>query len=133
MITIGEIAKKANVSRYTASKVLNGDTTVRADTRRKIADICKELGYIPNLNAVNLVRRKSTLVGLIVPYITDGFYSSLIEKIEQRIQDAGYMLIYRSSYNNAEIERNTIRQFLSCLGIDHVKHDVVRRQGGDPA
>jgi len=113
MITIGEIAKRANVSRYTASKVLNGDTTVRADTRRKIADICKELGYIPNLNAVNLVRRKSTLVGLIVPYITDGFYSSLIEKIEQRIQDAGYMLIYRSSYNNAEIERNTIRQFLS--------------------
>ena len=113
MVTIDQIAKLANVSRYTASKVLNGNMTVRPATREKILSICKKLGYIPNLNAVNLVRRKSTLIGLIVPYITDGFYSSLIEKLEQRIQSEGYMLIYKSSYNQAETERSTIRQFLS--------------------
>ena len=113
MVTIGEIAKQADVSRYTASKVLNGDTTVRAATREKIFAICDALGYVPNLNAVHLVRRESTLIGLIVPYITDGFYSSLIEKLERRIQAERHMLIYRSSYNDAELERNAIRQFLS--------------------
>ena len=113
MVTIEQIAKQAKVSRYTASKVLNGNTSVRAETRSKIFAICKQLGYIPNLNAVNLVRRKSTLIGLIVPYITDGFYSSLIEKLEHRIQSEGYMLIYKSSYNDPEIECKTIRQFLS--------------------
>ena len=113
MVTIEEIAKRAKVSRYTVSKVLNGNITVRPQTRTRIMAICKELGYIPNLNALNLVRRKSSLIGLIVPYITDGFYSSLIEKIERRVQKAGYMLIYRSSYNDPEIERDTIRQFLS--------------------
>ena len=113
MVTIEQIAKQAKLSRYTVSKVLNGNPSVRAETREKIFAICKKLGYIPNLNAVNLVRRKSTLIGLIVPYITDGFYSSLIEILEQRIQSEGYMLIYKSSYNNSEIERNTIRQFLS--------------------
>lgn len=113
MITIEEIARLAKVSRYTASKVLNGDTTVRAKTREKIFSICKDRGYVPNLNAVNLVRRKSTLIGLIVPYITDGFYSSLIEKIERQVQKENYMLIYRSSYNDSQIESNTIRQFLS--------------------
>jgi len=113
MVTIEQIAKEANVSRYTASKVLNGNTTVRAATREKIFAICKELGYIPNLNAVNLVRRRSCLIGLIVPYITDGFYASLIEKLEHRIQEKGYLLIYKSSYNDAAAERETIRQFLS--------------------
>ena len=113
MVTIEEIAKRAKVSRYTVSKVLNGNITVRPQTRTRIMAICKELGYIPNLNALNLVRRKSSLIGLIVPYITDGFYSSLIEKIERRVQKAGNMLIYRSSYNDPEIERDTIRQFLS--------------------
>ena len=113
MVTIEQIAKEANVSRYTASKVLNGNTTVRAATRKKIFAICKELGYIPNLNAVNLVRRKSNLIGLVVPYITDGFYALLIEKLEQLIQAKGYMLIYKSSYNDAAVEREAIRQFLS--------------------
>lgn len=113
MVTIEQIAKEAKVSRYTASKVLNGNTTVRAGTREKIFAICKKLGYIPNLNAVNLVRRKSSLIGLVVPYITDGFYASLIEKLEQRIHEKGYMLIYKSSYNDAAAEREAIRQFLS--------------------
>ena len=113
MVTIDQIAKEANVSRYTASKVLNGNTTVRAATREKIFTICRKLGYVPNLNAVNLVRRKSTLIGLIVPYITDGFYSTLIEKLEHLIHAEGYMLIYKSSYNEAVTERETIRQFLS--------------------
>lgn len=113
MITIEQIARHAEVSRYTASKVLNGDLTVRKETREKIFAICKELGYIPNLNAVNLVRGKSNLIGMIVPYVTDGFYNSLIENLEHRIQSSGYMLIYKSSYNDAEIETQTIRQFLS--------------------
>ena len=113
MITIGQIAKYAKVSRYTASKVLNGDLSVRKETRDRIFAICKEFGYIPNLNAVNLVRGKSNLIGLIVPYVTDGFYNSMIEVLEHRIQSSGYMLIYKSSYNDAEIERQTIRQFLS--------------------
>ncbi|MBR4665635.1 MAG: LacI family DNA-binding transcriptional regulator [Lentisphaeria bacterium] len=113
MVTIEQIAKTAKVSRYTASKVLNGNTTVRAATRKKILAICKELGYIPNLNAVNLVRRKSSLIGLVVPYITDGFYASLIEKLEQLIQEKAYMLIYKSSYNDAAAEREAVRQFLS--------------------
>ena len=113
MVTIEEIARRAGLSRYTVSKVLNGNNTVRAAAREKVLALCRELGYVPNLNALNLVRKKSSLIGLIVPFITDGFYSSLIEKLEHLVQSHGYMLIYRSSYNNTEIECSTIRQFLS--------------------
>ncbi len=113
MITISQIAKIAKISRYTASKVLNGDTTVRPDTRQKVLSICREHGYVPNLNAVNLVKGQSNLIGLIVPYITDGFYSAMIEILEQIVQQYGYILIYKSSYNNAAIEEQTIRKFLS--------------------
>lgn len=113
MITINQIARIAGVSRYTASKVLNGDLTVRETTRRKVMAICKEFGYVPNLNAVNLVRGQSNLIGLIVPYITDGFYSAMIELLEQRIQQHGYILIYKSSYNDARTEEQIIRKFLA--------------------
>ena len=113
MITISQIAQIARISRYTASKVLNGDQTVRPETRKKVMAICRELGYVPNLNAVNLVKGHSNLIGLIVPYITDGFYSSMIEILERIAQKHGYILIYKSSYNDALIEEQTIRKFLS--------------------
>ena len=113
MITIGQIAKIAKVSRYTASKVLNGDPSVRPSTRQKILTICKEHGYIPNLNAINLVKGRSNIIGLIVPYITDGFYSNIVELLEQQAQRRGYMLICKSSYNQADTEEEIIRKFLA--------------------
>lgn len=113
MVTIEEIAKRANVSRYTASKVLNGDLSVRKSTREKIFFICKECNYIPNLNAVTLVRGESPLLGLILPYISDGFYSRMVEKLEHLAKESSQILIYKCSYNDREKEREAIMEFLS--------------------
>ena len=113
MVTVAEIARAAEVSRYTVSKVLNGDASVKPATRKRIHAICDRLGYIPNRNALGLVRGKTDLIALVVPYVTDQFYSAMIEKLERLAARRGYMLIYKSSYNDSATERKIIRSFLS--------------------
>ncbi|MDD3154945.1 MAG: LacI family DNA-binding transcriptional regulator [Victivallaceae bacterium] len=113
MVTIGEIAAAAGVSRYTASKVLNGEPSVRENTKERVLAVASELGYVPNLNARALVSGRSNLVGLVVPYVTDGFYSQMIEVLEHLAAEAGWMLVYKSTYNDAGAEARVMRSFLS--------------------
>ncbi len=113
MVTLSDIASAAGVSRYTVSKVMNGDASVKAVTRKNVMEICDRLGYVPNHNALGLVRGKTDLVALVVPYITDQFYSAMCEYCERLAAERGFTLIYKSSYNDAATEREIIRSFLS--------------------
>ena len=70
--TIKDISQKAQVSIATVSKVLNGDyNKVSDETKERILKIADELDYRPNLLARNLVRKKSTIIGLIVPDVSN--------------------------------------------------------------
>ncbi|MEK6796128.1 MAG: LacI family DNA-binding transcriptional regulator [Spirochaetota bacterium] len=108
-----EIAQEAGLSRYTVSKILNGDTTVKAASRDAVMAICKRHGYMPNNNAVGLVKGRTNIVAMIVPYITDDFYNEMIELTETLIESKGYRLIYKSSYNDATKEAEIIQSFLA--------------------
>lgn len=113
MVTVSDIAREAGVCRYTVSKVLNGDRTVKDATRKRVKEICKRLGYIPNRNALNLVRGRSNCIALVVPYITDGFYAEMIEHLEKSAVAHGYMLLYQSTYNDPKLEAAAIENLLS--------------------
>lgn len=113
MITMDDIAKEAGLSRYTVSKILNGDTTVKSASRDAVMAICRRHGYMPNDHAVGLVKGRTNIVAMIVPYITDDFYNEMIELTETMIEQKGYRLIYKSSYNNAAKEAEIIRGFLA--------------------
>ena len=80
MITMLDIAKRSGISRYTVSKVLNGNPSVRPATREKVLAACRKYGYIPDSAAVGLVKGHTNLIGVTVPYLTDDFYSEFIEK-----------------------------------------------------
>ncbi len=68
MATIYDIAKKAGVSVATVSRVLNGvDHPVKEETRQKIIDAAKELGYRPNKIAKSLAHRRTYTVALLIP------------------------------------------------------------------
>ena len=113
MVTMDFIAKKAGFSRYTVSRALSGNPKVIPETRRKILAICEEYGYIPNCNAVGLVKGQTNLVGVVMPYITDDFYSEFIELLDYAALGCNYQLIYRSSYNNSATETEVIKNFLA--------------------
>ena len=76
--TIKDISQKAQVSIATVSKVLNGDyNKVSTETKERILKVADELDYRPNLLARNLVRKKSTIIGLIVPDISNPFFAEM--------------------------------------------------------
>lgn len=112
-VTTTQIAAKVGLSRFTVSKILNGDKTVKEKNRKKVLELCDKLGFVLNQNAVGLKTGKNSILALIVPYITDGFYAELIEHMENYAGEKGYILTYKSSYNDAEIEKKVIRTFLS--------------------
>lgn len=109
---MADIAAEAGLSRYTISKILKGDPSVRPRNREKVLRLCEKYGFVPNANAVNLVSGGPSIIGMIVPYITDGFYAELIELAEKYAASRGLSMIYQSSYNDPRIEERIIRSFM---------------------
>ena len=91
MATIYDIAKRAGVSVATVSRVLNGvDHPVKEETRKKIIDAAGELGYRPNKIAKSLAHRRTYTVALLIPSITNNFYTEIAEVIEEKLGKRGY-------------------------------------------
>jgi DNA-binding LacI/PurR family transcriptional regulator len=111
--TMEKIAAEAGLSRYTVSKILNGNMSVKKKNRDLVLSLCEKHGYVPNHYAVSLVRGGSNIIAILVPYITDGFYSEIIETAEKYASAKGFRTVYQSSYNDARIEANILRSFLS--------------------
>jgi len=107
MVTISEVAKKANVSRATVSRYLNNGY-VSKENREKIQKAIDELGYKVNTVAQALSKKSSKTIGLIVPSITNPFFPELARAVESDVSLKGYKLIICNSYGNVEKEENFI-------------------------
>ncbi|WP_312096312.1 LacI family DNA-binding transcriptional regulator [Niallia sp.] len=92
-ITIKDIAKVANVSTATVSRVLNGAGGYNEETKKKILKIAEELGYRRNEMARSLVKKSSNLIGIIMPNVSTIFYADIVNGIEQVAQYHGFSVI----------------------------------------
>lgn len=90
---IKDVAKKAGVSVTTVSRVLNGERYVKDDLKAKVKRAIDELGYAPSHIARSLVRRKTNLIGVIVPDLTSSFYSTILSSIEETASLNDYNLL----------------------------------------
>ncbi|GGG08462.1 putative HTH-type transcriptional repressor ExuR [Paenibacillus albidus] len=96
--TIKDIAKLANVSHTTVSRALNNSPLIKEVTRKKIAEIASQVGYVPNYNAKSLVMQRSYTIGLFFTSIATGtsssFFSDTIRGVNSVI-DVEYNLFIR--------------------------------------
>src|SRR3989339_411300 len=113
MPTMRDIAKQVGVCRYTVSKVLNGDSSVRKDVREHVLAACQALGYVPNPHAVSLVRGHSRAIGMLVSRITDSFYGEVIEAAEKEAKAQDFQLTFACTYNQPDLERDLLQHFHS--------------------
>jgi LacI family transcriptional regulator len=111
MATIKDVAKKANVSVATVSRVINNTGYVNHETRKIVEVAIEELGYVPNELARSLFRKRSNIIGLIVPHISTYFFAELIESLEESIMQHGYKLMIFNSKDDIEIEKKYINVF----------------------
>ncbi|QBR47200.1 catabolite control protein A [Leuconostoc kimchii] len=80
--TIYDVAHRVGVSLATVSRVVNGNNNVRESTKRKVLDAIEELGYHPNAVARGLASKKTTTIGVVMPDVTDMYYSELARGID---------------------------------------------------
>jgi DNA-binding LacI/PurR family transcriptional regulator len=104
MATIKDVAKHANVSIATVSRIINNRGAISNKTRQIVYDSMKALNYQPNEMARALQKQKSNMIGLIVPSIEYAFFSRLIEAIEETCHNNGYKLILCRSGENEDRE-----------------------------
>ena len=111
--TMEEFARAVGLSRPTVSKFFHDPMSVRPKTRARIEAVLQKSGFRPNLFAVNLNRRRSKIIGLIVPDQTDPFYMTLAQRVETEATDAGYLALVLSSNGRPEIEARAIETITS--------------------
>ncbi|WLR53354.1 LacI family DNA-binding transcriptional regulator [Bacillus tianshenii] len=108
MATIRDVAKQAGVSVATVSRVLNNNGYVNAKTREKVMKTIDELEYRPNAVARSLYKKKSKMIGVIVPDITNPFFPELARAIEDVTNKADYTFILCNSDEDVEKEKQYI-------------------------
>lgn len=92
-VTIRDLAKQANVSTATVSRVMNNSGYVSEEVRERVEKVIAELGYLPDTRARELRGKPSKLVALIIPNIKNVFYTTLAEAVETNLRDLGFTMV----------------------------------------
>jgi len=81
MVTLDDVAQKANVSSMTVSRVINNPSCVKQETRERILSIIKQLNYRPNMVAKSLATKRTNIIAYVVADISDPFYNKVSKGI----------------------------------------------------
>lgn len=119
VVTIKDVAKAAGVSLGTASMALNGKEGVHEETRRRVLEVSRALGYRPNQYAKLLISKQTNTAGLIVTDISNPFFGLIIKRVEQELEAQGYGLMLGMSDGSISKEKKILRKFID-LRVDGV-------------
>ncbi|WP_139955968.1 LacI family DNA-binding transcriptional regulator [Flavicella sediminum] len=111
-ITIKDIANVLGLSTSAISKALNNDSRISEKTKIAVRQVAENLNYQPNHLASALRSGKSRLVGVIIPRNNSNFFSSVLEKIEEVLNEKGYNIIITQSNESFEKECKCIESLL---------------------
>ncbi len=103
MITMKEIARLANVSSATVSRVLNNSGYVSDDVRKRIMKIIEETGYVPSEHAKALRTKQSNVIGVILPKLSTESASRIVNGISEELARHGYQILLANT--NLEPEK----------------------------
>ncbi|AIM24894.1 catabolite control protein A [Melissococcus plutonius] len=112
-ITIYDVAREANVSMATVSRVVNGNPNVKPATRKKVLEVIDRLDYRPNAVARGLASKKTTTIGVIIPDVSNVFFSSLARGIDDVATMYKYNIILANSDGNDQKEVNVLNNLLA--------------------
>mgnify|MGYP001668146332 FL=1 len=112
-VTIYDVAREAKVSMATVSRVVNGNSNVRKETRDRVLEVIKRLHYQPNAVAQGLASKRTTTVGLIVPDLTNLYFAELSKGIDDIALLYKYNIIITSIENRLMKEDQVIQSLLN--------------------
>lgn len=117
-VTVYDIAKEANVSVATVSRVLNNTAPVKATTRERIQNLINKYQFQPNALARSLIKKATGMIGIILPDITNPFFPEVLAGLEQEARKQGYTyFLCDTGSSNQDIKEQYKResQYLNIL------------------
>src|SRR6185369_5614799 len=96
-VTIYDIAQKLALSSATVSRALQDNPAINKNTRKKIQDVAKELGYRHNPFASSLRKQKTNTIGVLVHELKSNFITAVLSGIEKVATESGYDLLIAHS------------------------------------
>ena len=114
-VTISDVARLAGVSTATVSHTINNTRYVSEETKEKVFQAIAELGYTPDASARSFRTGKKKTVGFIVPDISNKFFGTMIESVENYLSAHGYHLIIANTKENMEREEKNLRLLTAGL------------------
>jgi LacI family transcriptional regulator len=121
MATIHDVAKKAQVSISTVSRVLNGTAFVNSDIRKRVEEAMQELAYQPSPAARSLRVNRSRIIGLLISDLQNPFFMSLTQGVEDEVYRNEYSLLLCNSHEDPQRER----QYLDILCAERVAGVII--------
>mgnify|MGYP001943223846 CR=1 FL=1 len=113
VVTIYDIAKRANVSPMTVSRYINQSGYMSEETKRKVEKAIDELGYVPNLNARSLISKKTKILSLLITDITNPFFTKVARGAEDKAKQLGYQILLSNTDENMSKESDYIETVLA--------------------
>lgn len=112
-VTIKDVAKEAGVSITSVSLVLNGNyEKVSEETKDRILEVASKLRYRPNHIALSMVKKTTKTIGLILPDVSNIYFSELAKQIELECYRHGYNMLYGNTQDSANRDIEYINVFL---------------------
>ncbi len=117
MTTIQDVARAAGVAASTVSRYLNGQLKVSPATEAKVLEAVAELGYVPNATARNLARRRSGVIGFVVPEISNPYFGAIADHVVEEVERYG-RLVLLCSHRSQSVKQSSYIELLASGAID---------------
>jgi DNA-binding LacI/PurR family transcriptional regulator len=117
--TMKEIARRLGISVTTVSRALQNHPRIGLRTRERVQALAQQLGFVPNSTAIFLKKRRTFNIGVVLPFLTEQFFSLAISGIEDATMSKGYSVLVVQSRNDFERERLAITSLMKH-GVDGI-------------
>jgi LacI family transcriptional regulator len=108
--TIKEIARLLKLSISTVSRALHDHISIGIDTRQKVKNLALELNYEPNQTAIFLQQGKTKTIGVILPELSEDFFSTAVNAIEDIAYEQNYTVLLAQSHDDEEREKQLVEK-----------------------
>ncbi|WP_143307540.1 LacI family DNA-binding transcriptional regulator [Chitinophaga vietnamensis] len=112
-VTIYDIAHSLNLSASTVSRALQNNPLINEETRVKVQETAEKMGYVPNWIASSLRKKRSNIIGLIVPRTSMYFQSTAISGIQHEAHKYGFSIVIGQSDETVAMEKELVHTFYS--------------------
>lgn len=126
--TIKEIAKRLNLATSTVSRALHDHPSIGLRTRMKVQELAKALNYEPNQTAIHFQQKKTFTIGIVLPELSEAFFSAAICGIEDAANKSNYMVLLGQSHDE-EVREKKIVEIMKNHRVDGLIVSLAKNTG----